>query len=76
MNNLTKIPDGVEAEECAEGVMKVSSEFIVQLRAEANRQKATKSVSTLIEAIVDKTYDPKSIQEMDEISNEFEIVEE
>lgn len=69
----------IETEECSNRNIKVGMEFINQLRAEANRQKATHSIEDLLNIVVNNSQhipSVESIKEMDDISEEFEITEE
>lgn len=76
MNNLTKVPEGLETEECYSKDIKVGMDFITELRAEAHRQKVRRSTEALLDAVTGDSQDLLSILEMDEISEDFELTEE
>lgn len=76
MTNINKIPEGIETEECEDKNIKVGMEFIMQLRAEANRQKTRRSIAILENITADANNSVKSDPEMDIISEDFEITEE
>jgi hypothetical protein len=79
MTDNSKVTEGLETEECFNKDIKVSMEFISDLRAEANRQKARRSVEALLNSITNKSQnlpDVESILEMDKISEDFELTEE
>jgi hypothetical protein len=79
MTKEQKTTEGLETEECSEKNVKVGMDFISQLRVEANRQKAQRSVEALLDSIVNKVEkvpDVTSLLEMDKIAEDFELTEE